>query len=84
MVMRAIKNVSQLFSFSILFPVQSFFVHLEIVEAFMFHPQYERSSNEQCVHFEGGMVLTAASVQIPNAGVGSRQGFVIGSLHVCF
>lgn len=41
----------------------------ESVEAFMFHPQYERSSNEQCVHFEGGMVLTAASVQIPNAGV---------------
>lgn len=54
------------------------------VEAFMFHPQYERSSNEQCVHFEGGMVLTAASVQIPNAGVWSWQGFVIGSLHVCF
>lgn len=81
MVMRAIQNVSQLFSFSILFP---FLCTWESVEAFMFHPQYERSSNEQRVHFEGGMVLTAASVQIPNAGVGSRQGFVIGSLHVCF
>lgn len=68
--MKAIQNVSQLFSFSILFPVQSFSVHLgKSAGAFMLHPQYEKSSNEQCVHFEGEKVLTAASAQIPNAGV---------------
>lgn len=66
--MKAIQNVSQLFSFSIFSPVQSFFCTLGKVLKPLCFTLSMRDLPMNSVHFEGGMVLTAASVQIPDAG----------------